>query len=40
MVTSESRGYARKAISLPLYPGLKQEEQEYVIDTLHGLLRT
>lgn len=32
--------YARKAISLPLYPGLKQEEQEYVIDTLHNLLKT
>lgn len=31
--------YARKAISLPLYPGLKPEEQEYVIDTLHNLLR-
>ena len=31
--------YARKAISLPLYPGLKPEEQEYVIDTLHNLLK-
>ena len=36
----KAEAYARKAISLPLYPGLKQEEQEYVIDTLHGLLRT
>ena len=31
--------YARKAISLPLYPGLKPEEQEYVIHTLHNLLK-
>ena len=34
----EAECYGRNAISLPLYPGLKEAEQEYVIHVLSRLL--
>ena len=34
----EAEAYARSAISLPLYPGLKKQEQERVVAVLEGLL--
>ena len=34
----EAEAYARNAISLPLYPGLKDQEQERVIQVLSTLL--
>ena len=36
----KAESYAKKAISLPIYPGLTPEEQNYVVDTLHNLLKT
>jgi len=35
----ESEVYARSAMSLPLYPGLKKEEQEKVVEVLAALLK-
>ena len=34
----EAEAYARSAISLPLYPGLREEEQERVVAALAALL--
>ena len=30
--------YAHRAISIPIYPGLQEEEQDYVVQTLHQLI--
>lgn len=35
----ESEAYGRSAISLPLFPGLQEEEQQRVVNTLEKLLR-
>ena len=34
-----AEAYGQSAISLPIYPGLMREEQDYVIDSLLGLLK-
>jgi UDP-4-amino-4,6-dideoxy-N-acetyl-beta-L-altrosamine transaminase len=34
----EAEAYARNAISLPLYPGLQEQEQQRVVEALAGLL--
>ena len=35
----EAEKYYEQAISLPIYPGLKKEQQDYVIETLYKLLQ-
>lgn len=34
----ESEVYGKNALSLPVYPDLKEEEQEYIINTLNNIL--
>lgn len=36
----EAEAYARNAISLPLYPGLQEQEQQRVVESLAGLLES
>jgi len=36
----EAEAYARNAISLPLYPGLQEQEQQRVVEALAGLLKS
>ena len=34
----EAENYARKSISIPLYPGLKEQDQKRVVEALTTLL--
>ena len=35
----QSEQYYREAISLPLYPDLTEEQQDYIVETLEGILK-
>lgn len=35
----QAEQYYKEAISLPLYPDLTREEQDYIVDTLEGILK-
>lgn len=36
----QAESYYQQAISLPLYPGLSEADQDRVVETLHGILRS